>query len=86
MDFDGLARAIKGFAEEGYDAVRIRLDRRFVDVPLGEDNKALSYRDNDGFVVFMIGDVPRTEPVRLVDVTAVEALGAPRDLLAEMQP
>lgn len=76
MNIRQITQAINGLDAQGHARIWIALrDGEGVEVPLGEDNAALTFDDKDGAVTFSIGGKPRTTAIRLEDIDAIRASG-----------
>lgn len=74
MNIRQITQAIRKLDAEGHVRMWVALrDGTGVEVPLGEDNAALTFQDKDGAVIFRIGGKPRTTAIRLEDIVAIRA-------------
>lgn len=72
MDIERVTSAVRELAELGRDRFEVVLrDGTSVVVPMGLDNVALTFGDQDGWVTFRVGGKPRTAPIRLEEIVWV---------------
>lgn len=74
MNVQQITQAIGRLDAQGHVRMWVALrDNTGVELPLGEDNAALTFQDKDGAVTFRIGGKPRTTAIRLEDIVAIRA-------------
>ena len=72
MSIPQITQAIRRLDAQGHVRMWVALrDGTGFEVPLGEDNAELSFRDDNGSVTFRIGGKPRTTAIRLEDIVAI---------------
>ncbi len=72
MNIGQIGQAIGKLDAQGHVRMWVALrDGTGVEVPLGEDNAALTFSDNDGAVTFRTGGKPRTTAILLDDIVAI---------------